>query len=224
MSRIYIPTAGPGDWQRFLAEPSTQWRTGFSARTLAHCWESANGLPNEIRSMIRPHGGDPELLFAMPEHKVPLPGASRGQSQSDVFAFARAGDRTFAITIEGKVSEPFAEPLGSWLQNASPGKRERLAYICELLGLALPLPDQIHYQLLHRTASAVIEGRRFKTDAAAMIVQSFSPDSRWFSAFAQFASLFNVSVNRNELVAIRPDTKPPLYLGWASGDCKFLTA
>lgn len=224
MSKVYIPSTGADDWQRFLADPTKQWRTGFSARTLAYCWESANGLPNEIASMLRPHGGDVELLLAIPEHKVPLPGAFRGESQNDVFALARAGDRTFAITIEGKVSEPFAEKLGDWLQNASDGKRERLAFICELLGLTLPLPDNIHYQLLHRTASAVIEARRFKTDAAAMIVHCFSKERIWFDAFERFASLFQVPVVANELVAIRPNASPPLYIGWALGDYRFLTA
>jgi hypothetical protein len=224
MSRVFIPTVGPADWRRLLADPNKQWRTGFSAKTLACCWESANGLPNEITSMLLRLGGDVELLLATPEYKVPLPGASRGDSQNDVFALARAGIQTFAIMIEGKVSEPFGEALGDWLQNASDGKRERLAFICDLLGLTLPLPDHIYYQLLHRTASAVIEARRFKTDAAAMIVHSFSREKMWFKEFKQFASLFNVDIAANELIVVRPSGRPPLYIGWACGDCNFLTA
>jgi hypothetical protein len=116
--------------------------------------------------------------------------------------------------------------LGDWLLNASDGKLERLCFICDLLGLALPLPNHIRYQLLHRTASAVIEARRFKTDAAAMIVHSFSQARIWFKDFVQFASLFDVSIGANmvdELVAVRPNTSPPLYIGWACGDCNFLT-
>jgi hypothetical protein len=224
MSKVYIPTTGPADWQRFLADPIKQWRTGFSAKTLAHCWDSANGLPNEIASMLRPHGVDVDLLLALPEYKVPLPGSSRGESQNDIFALARAGDRTFAIMVEGKVREPFGETLRDWLQNASDGKRERLAFISDLLGLTLPLPGHIYYQLLHRTASAVIEARRFKTDAAAMIVHSFSQEKIWFEAFVQFASLFHVAMVANELMAVRPNAQPPLYIGWACGDCSFLTA
>lgn len=75
---------------------------------------------------------------------MPLPGASRGESQNDVFALVRVNGNTLAMAIEGKVDEPFAEPLGEWLQNASDGKRERLGFICELLGLKLPLADHIH--------------------------------------------------------------------------------
>jgi hypothetical protein len=224
VSKIYIPTEGPDDWQRFLADPKKQWRTGFSAKTLAHCWESADELPNEITSILRPYGADVQLLLAIPEHKVRLPGAARGESQNDVFALARAGDMTFAIMVEGKVSEPFGETLGDWLENASDGKRERLAFMCQLLGLTLPLPNDIRYQLLHRTASAVIEARRFKTDAAAMIVHSFSPERKWFEDLVRFVSLFGVTITVvNELTAVRPNARPPLYIGWACGDCNFLT-
>src|SRR5271169_1328398 len=128
MSKIYVPTKSPDDWQRFLAEPDKQWKTGFSAKTLAHCWQHADGLPREIASMLRAHGDPVELLLALPEHKVPLPGSSLGASQNDVFALARVGDLTFTIMVEGKVREPFGETLGDWLRNASDGKRERLAF------------------------------------------------------------------------------------------------
>jgi hypothetical protein len=126
--------------------------------------------------------------------------------------------------VEGKVKESSGGSLHDWLQDASDGKRERLAFIAGLLGLTLPLPDHIYYQLLHRTASAVIEAKRFKTDAAAMIVHSFSVEKIGFEAFAHFASLFGVTEVGNELIAIRPNDDRPIYIGWACGDCKFLKA
>jgi hypothetical protein len=224
MSKIYIPTVGADDWRRFLADPDKQWRTGFSAKTLARRWQTANGPPAEISNLLLPFGIDPQLLLAIPEYKTPLPGASRGESQNDVFALARAGERTVAIVVEGKVVEPFGEKLGDWLRDASEGKLQRLTYISDLLGLKLPLPGDTYYQLLHRTASALIEAQRFKTDAAAMVVHSFSPEKRWFEAFEQFASLFDATVEPNKLIAIRPSAQPPLYIGWACGNCNFLTA
>jgi hypothetical protein len=181
-------------------------------------------MPTEIAAMFAEHGANPELLLALPEHKVPLPGSSRGESQSDLFAMVRVGDRTFAATIEGKVDEPFDKPLGEWLIGASPGKTKRLAFICDVLGLTQPVPSDIHYQLLHRTAAAVIEARRFKTDAACMIVHSFSPGRKWYDAFERFASLFGIVAEPGRLLLVRPDAAPPLYLGWAAGDCRFLTA
>jgi hypothetical protein len=222
MNRIYLPSEGPAGWQRLLGDPVKHWRAGYSAMTLANCWEAASGLPPEIARILAQLGPDPELLVALPEHKVPLPGSSRGDSQSDLFALARAGDRTIAITIEGKVEESFDKPLGEWLANASTGKKERLTHICELLGLRQPLPTDVYYQLLHRTAAAVIEAKRFKTDAACMMVHSFSRTGKWFDAFARFVKLFGVVAERERLLAIQPNASPPLYVAWAAGDPKFL--
>lgn len=222
MSRIYFPSEGVRSWQRLLADPLLHWKPGYSAMTLASAWEAASGLPPEITRMLEVIGPNPELLMAIPEHKVPLPGARRGESQSDVFALLRAGDRTIAAAIEGKVDEPFDRRLGEWLVDASPGKRERLDFLCDLLSLNQPLPNDIHYQLLHRAAAAVIEARRFKTDAACMIVHSFSPTGRWFDAFARFVELFGRKAEKETLIALRPEGSPPLYVGWAAGDLRFL--
>jgi hypothetical protein len=224
MKRIYCPSKGPDDWKALLAEPEKQWRSGYSAMTTACCWESAEGLPPEIGRMFEALGANPQLLLALVEHKVPLPGSALGDSQSDVFAFVRAGDKTFATTIEGKVDESFDRPLSEWRMNESQNKKDRLTSICQLLELKEPLPGDIYYQLLHRTAAAVIEAYRFKTDAACMIVHSFSPTGRWYDAFERFVALFGVRAERGRLLPINPNGKHPLYVGWATGDQKFLSA
>lgn len=221
MSRIYLPSRGAKDWRALLADPVKHWRIGYSAMTLALCWEAAGSLPPEIAAMFEAIGPDPELLVGLPEHKVPLSGSSLGASQSDLFAIVRAGGKTIAAMIEGKVDESFDRTLGQWLVNASPGKLRRLAQICDLLGLAQPLPPDVYYQLLHRTAAAVLEARRFKTDAACMIVHSFSPTAKWFDAFERFAALFGQRAERGRLIAIAPAASPPLYAGWATGDPRF---
>src|ERR1700733_5056088 len=202
MTRIYFPGEGLAGWKRLLADPEKHWRAGYSAMTLARSWEAAPGLPAEIAAMFADWGSS-ELLIGLPEHKVPLPGSHRGDSQSDIFALVRAGDRTIAATIEGKVDESFDKPLGEWLANASEGKKERLAHICDLLGLHQPLPATLYYQLLHRTAAAVIEARRFKTDAACMIVHSFSPSGKWFDAFESFVAQFGQKAERGRLIPLR---------------------
>src|SRR5438034_723792 len=43
MNKIYLPTVAPQDWQKLLADPEKQWRTGYSARTIAYAWEAAKG-------------------------------------------------------------------------------------------------------------------------------------------------------------------------------------
>lgn len=217
MSKILVPTRGLSDWKRLLADPEKHWRAGFSAMAAARSWEAADGLPVEIAGILGP---DAELLFALPEHKVPLPGGRR-ESQCDVFALVRAAGRTVALAVEAKVNEPFDRTLGDWLADGSAGKRRRLAAICDLLGCPEPPPD-LRYQLFHRTAAAVIEADRMNAGAAAMIVQSFSPEHRWFEDFASFCAFLDLDAARSApLVRRLPDGRD-LILGWATGDPRHL--
>src|SRR3546814_407772 len=106
MSKIYIPTSSAEHWAQFLAEPVKHWRQGFSARTLAYSWQEANGFPAEVAAVLADQFPSLELLLALPEHQVPLPGGSR-PSQNDVWALARSQDQLISIAVEGKVSESF---------------------------------------------------------------------------------------------------------------------
>ena len=71
MKKIFIPTSKAEDWKGFLAEPDKQWRTGYSAKALAYCWEEANGFPNSVKKVFSHatsmpfHGVEP--LFIFPE-------------------------------------------------------------------------------------------------------------------------------------------------------------
>ena len=184
MAMIYVPARDPEDWRKLLADPEKHWRAGYSAQATAQAWQAAGGLPTEIATILGPGA---ELLLAIPEHRVPMPGRGR-ESQCDVFALAKAGGRTIAIAVEGKVAEPFGPTIGEWLATPTEARTSRIAAICELLGIGTPPAPSLRYQLFHRTAAAVIEARRFGTDAAAMIVHSFSPEHLWFDDFAAFAA------------------------------------
>lgn len=217
MSKVYLPSRRAQDWQALLADPVRHWRIGYSARTLASCWEAAPNLPPEILNVL---GTEAELLVALPEHKVPLP---RGRdSQSDIFALVRVGGETGAVTIEGKVNESFDRLVSEWLVDASAGKHERLSYLCSLLGLSAAAVNNLRYQLLHRTASAIIEAARFKTDFAAMIVHSFSPNRMWFDDFAAFAAAFGATATPDMPIWVQLPDGRRLLLAWASGEARFL--
>jgi len=194
---------------------------------MAYCWEEADNLPTEIAELFSASADferqTPDLLFAIPEYKVALPGGSRA-SQNDLFALLRCADKTICMTVEGKVNEPFGPTIGEWLSTPTKGKKTRLEFLKKLLSLPETLPDGLHYQLLHRAASAAIEARRFKTDAAAMIVHSFSPKKMWFEAYALFLDLLGAPDTSGDLVSVRLSDGVPLYLGWAVGDQKFLNA
>jgi hypothetical protein len=216
---IYVPATGPESWSDLLADRQKQWKTGYSAKTLAYCWAAAAGLPPEIGALF---GAETTLLIGIPEHKVDLPGGGR-PSQTDLFALVRRGEQTISCAIEGKVSEPFGPTMQEWLADASPGKIQRLDYLCHLLGLVQPLPPTLRYQLLHRSASAITEAARFKTDEAAMIVHSFSTTAIWFDDFAMFIDLLGLKAIRDRLLTVRLSSGLPMHFGWATGDPTFLT-
>ena len=213
MTMIYVPASGPEDWRKLLADPEKHWRPGYSAQATAQAWQSANGLPTEIAAILGPGA---ELLLAIPEHKVPMPGRGR-ESQCDVFALARAGGRTIAVAVEGKVAEPFGPTIGEWLVAPTELKTFRISSICEMLGIDTPPAPSLRYQLFHRTAAAVIEARRFGTDAAAMVVHSFSPEHLWFDDFAAFCAMFGQPPTRGAPIVVKLPDHRQLILGWASG-------
>lgn len=227
MGRCYVPSDGPDSWQTLLRDPAKHWRTGYSAKTLAHCWEADDRLRSELASLIktvpRYEDEEPELLLAVPEWKVPLPGGRAG-SQNDVMALIGVGRDLMIAAVEGKVSESFGPKIGKWYAKPSEGKTERLAYICRLLGTTFPPPRHLRYQLFHRAASAVRESRRFRTPTPAMIVYSFSPQSAGFADYAAFVEALGGSAELGRMTEVRVSKGSTLLLGWARGDKRFLNA
>jgi hypothetical protein len=225
MPRIFVPSRGPNDWKSLLAEPDKHWARGYSARTLAHCWEEAEGFPLEIRRVLSQHPAlDPiEPLLIFPEWKVSLVGGAR-PSQNDVWVLAKSQNGLVSIAVEGKVEEPFDKSLGEWKADVSRGKEIRLTYLMEILGLREPIPDTVRYQLLHRAASAVIEAERFGTHDAVMLVHSFSPANQWFDDFAAFVSLLGRKAEIDRLVTTVVSKGMPLHLGWVHGDERYLSS
>ena len=139
-----------------------------------------------------------------------------------MFALVKISEDTIAVSIEAKVNEPFGPTIGEWLKDASAGKIERLDFICELLGFDTSPPNDLRYQLFHRTAAAILEAQRFKTDGAAMIVQSFSQENRWFEDFEAFANLLGLEVEPGRSACMELPSGKPLVLGWAVGSAEYL--
>jgi len=84
----------------------------------------------------------------------------------------------FALAIDGG---------GRNIRFVGDGCRYRLAAV-ELQQLMTYPP----YQLVHRTVSAKLLGRRFQAGIALMMVHSFSPKDTGFAECAQFAALFGI--------------------------------
>ena len=85
-----------------------------------------------------------------------------------------------------------------------------------------PQIGSIRYQLLHRTASALIEAKHFNASAAMMLVHAFSQTHEWFEDYEAFAALYRITAERNTVHRAGRLDGIELYLGWVTGDAKYL--
>ena len=248
MGEFLIPARTADDWKHLLAEPDKHWRTGYSAKALAHCWQSARDFPPSVRAVF--NASPIELfqgitmLLGIPERRVPLPGRGKA-SQTDLFVLAKSGDDLVSIAVEGKVAEPFDDLVSEWLvrpsasaedeergaaldeapdqaPGPSAGKLRRLAYLCQMLGIDEEAVRPLRYQLLHRTVSALIEAERFNARHALMLVHSFSPTDDWFDDYRSFAGLLGVAVEPDKIAHVGERADVDLYLGWVKGEPDWL--
>jgi len=224
MSLILLPANKPEDWRPHLGDPQKHWKSGHSAKALAYCWHEAQGFPKEVESVFRAAGkpfSGLEPLLILPEHKVSLPGGLTA-SQSDIWILAKNESQLFSIAVEGKVSEPFGDPVNQWILEKSKGKQERLEFLIEKLGIHSDFDKTIRYQLLHRTASTVIEAERFFASHAMVIIHSFSPKNEWFEDFKKFVSLFGLTPEINSVVSTKLPNGMPLHFAWIHGNEEYL--
>lgn len=157
--------------------------------------------------------GSPELLLAVPEHRVDL-GDGRRPSQSDLWALVRTDVGLVSVCVEGKAGEDFDATLAEWNAKGSPTKATRLRRLCEVLAIDGVPPDTLRYQLFHRTAAALIEALRWRAVAAVMLVQSFGESPTCWEDFVAFSTLLGASVARGTLREAAGVTTVPLFLGW----------
>jgi hypothetical protein len=90
-----------------------------------------------------------------------------------------------------------------------------------LLGLNT-LDDAIRYQLLHRTASAILTARDFHAGAAVMMVQSFGTKVSLREDFDAFCRALGAQKLPGGMAVVCPFGQPRLFLGWCNGDARFL--
>jgi len=226
MAKFCVPTEGVESWRKRLAEPDKHWKTGYSTRSLAYCWEEAQGFPKSVTDVFKSSSFElfhsVEFILGIPEHKVDLPPRGGRPSQNDLFILAKSQDELISIAVEGKVAEPFGPLVSEWMEDASPGKSERLEFLINLLEINNKDISNIRYQLLHRTASALIEAERFCAPHALMLVHSFSQTHEWFEDYVAFSALYGQKAGPGSLVSIGEISGKNLYLGWVTGEPEYL--
>ena len=226
MRRIYVPASGLSDWQALLADPELHWKRGRSAFELAVKWELAarnlRGMPPLVADLLDQCTGTQgaTLLLAAPEHKVSLDGRGK-PSQTDLWALLRNENGLVSLAVEGKAGEPFDKTVAQW-RGETANRSTRLHGLCSILKLDENNIDDLHYQLLHRTASAVLEARRFGAPQAVLLVQSFDGAAVGIDAFSKFADRMGAAgIKSGQLAAAKTLDAVQLWLGWL--DCPLAT-
>lgn len=226
MKRIFVPTETGSDWQRLLGKAKLHWKKGRSAMSAAACWEENQPrLPSEIIQALECTKDKSffnlELLVAIPEWKVDLPGGDT-PSQTDILAITRNKFGLVILGVEAKVDEPFGPTLQEKKSDASKGQLRRISYLEQELGRTVPFGDRIRYQLLHRTVSAILTARAFHAPVAVMLVHSFSTVSKWRDDFETFCKELKCKQLSLDLYEVPNIDGPRLILGWCKGDEKYL--
>lgn len=159
----------------------------------------------------------PELLLAIPEYPVRLPGGERA-TQTDVFALVRGEAGLVACAVEGKVDEQFGPTVDAKRRE---GAKERLAFLHNLLQVPTDGSGSLRYQLFHRSAAAILLAQQFFAPVAVLIVHSFSPTHRWYSDFETFGRALGVATHRGSLARVGRRGGVEFLIGWAVGDQRF---
>lgn len=227
MNRVFTPTFGPTDWRRLLADPDKHWVRGKSAFECAVSWEHAGrsirGLPQNLEVALDSNNltRGASLLLGIPEHKVAIEGGGHA-SQNDLWALLRLQNGVVSMAVEAKSGESFDKLVAEWLRDTAINskKPQRLDALKKTLGISEGNLEGIRYQLLHRTASPLLEAARFNASLAIMIVQSFggAADEDSYKDFARFCALMECESVRNIVSLSGRKTAVPLLLGWVDCD------
>jgi hypothetical protein len=159
------------------------------------------------------------LLAAIPEWQVPLPGGTT-TSCTDVLALCRNDTGICVLGVEAKVLEDFGPLIAEKRAQTSVGQSERLAYLHSLLGVK-HFEDSIRYQLLHRTASALLTARDFHAASAVMLVHAFDTPASQRNDFLAFVTAMGVTEVAQLVYLVKSFAQPSLYLAWCNGDQQF---
>jgi len=229
-NKIYIPSRCHKDWKPLLAQPNKHWKKGKSAMELAICWQYSKDFPESVIKTFRNSSTpcfnkdiDIEMLFAFPEYEVPLHGSDKSPSHNDIYVIAKADGKLISIMVEGKVDEIFDEVVSKWIEDKKDksGKPKRLEFLLKNLGLKEEQVQNIPYQLLHRTYSAIYGAKMILAKDALMLVHSFSEKDSHFEDFKQFVQLFELSAQKDLIVGPKELNGIDLYFGWVKDDSHY---
>lgn len=235
----YLKLRNPSDWDGLAGA----WVPGRSAYELAHSWQPAGGLPPSIKQALETSDcaafQNLTLDLCLVEKPVFLD-TRVGPSMTDIMAYGRSKkNELIIIGIEGKADESFGQRTYAWVRGDSidppldavlvPTRARRLAFLSEHLRATIDTNSRIRYQLLHRTASVVLEAVLHEAAVALVLVHAFGPmcPKNWddYTAFLSQLGLSGVEPSRvTGPVFLGKEVDVPTYFLWCqdpiAGDAK----
>jgi len=191
--------------------------------TAAAAWEASENLPPEITAALDAARNEGltglQLLLALPEWEVPLEGGNTS-SKTDILALCRNAAGLCVIAVEAKVHEDFGPLIHDKRTEASQGQSRRIAYLEHLLHVER-FDDDIRYQLVHRTASAVLTAREFHAGSAVMLIHAFDAPPHRRQDFEAFCGALRAKPLCPFVYAVPEFDRPALYLAWCNGDPRY---
>jgi Domain of unknown function (DUF6946) len=211
--RLYgAPLSSPEQAQALLRDPQLHWKKGRSAYELAHAWVGPGGTPKSVMGLFEtaPEWRGATLIAGFVEHGTALD-TMAGPSWTDLLAIMCVQDRLGVVAVEGKAGESFGPLIGDW--NTTPGREARLRWACAMFGVDAGVANALRWQLFHRTASAVIEAKRFCAKQAMMLVHDFGAGVG-LDDYRSFAAALGFSAGEDTLSNARTVEGVALRLGW----------
>lgn len=185
------------DWRQLLADPVKHWKDDYSAKELAKGWAGCERFPRKVERILSQSGLELTPLFGFPEYKVDLPGGAR-PSQTDLYVLAQDSEGSlFPIMVEGKAKETFGPLVSEWKKERSETGLARLDFLANDLGLTGRDIDGLRYQLLHRTVSVLLEGRRIGARQGMMLVHAFADNADSFADYGRFLAYFGIDAEKD---------------------------
>jgi len=224
------------DWVEAVG--AKNYRKGYSAYETHQKWKAISDLlPEPLNSVLLRSrnpiftGIKPDCVIA--EHAVFLD-TLKTPSKTDIMAFCSNEARErIVLAVEAKCAEPFAERISRWITTPDAPRRlaqrrlfteetpivsrkvDRLRFLNSVLGTDISPESHLRYQLLHRTASAILEARNLSARAAVVVVQAFTFNIENFFDFTDWTTVLGIQgTKKNTLLGpflspILPST--PIY-------------
>jgi len=104
--------------------------------------------------------------------------------------------------------------MSEWSKEMSAGKKKRLEFLRNLLNLVDVNICDVRYQLLHRTASAILTAKNYHAKKAVVLIHSFSSTNQSFDDYARFLTLYKLKAKVDEIVGPVVLDGIMTYWGW----------